>query len=330
MTTRELQLPLDFSLFTDFLFETLTYPENESWNVQPDEAETLADAARSFRRFWPIFRIMQKLNPGMGEFLGGYVWEEDGLPAGMVNYQRMARTDRWYITNVSVLPAFRRRGVARKLVEKAIAHIRQGGGRLILLDVIAENVPAVTLYEKLGFESFGGSTQMVLDGKSNAGSLSTQSDLRIEKAGNATWKTRFDLETRITPQAIQANDPIQEGRFRQPAAVRLFLPLAFFFGGQKVEEYFLRSPAGQVIGRLHLQLRKRSGGQNILNASLDPAQAGYAGACMDFLLNTVEHASPGRASVLDIPTWQPALIAAAAGVGFEKRWEFLRMGLKIG
>ncbi|HPU01878.1 MAG: GNAT family N-acetyltransferase [Firmicutes bacterium] len=61
--------------------------------------------------------------------------------------------DYWYghIEDLIVAPEFRRRGVARRLLEKIKEVAAQAGlGRLELL-VLNDNLPARSLYEKLGF-----------------------------------------------------------------------------------------------------------------------------------------------------------------------------------
>jgi ribosomal protein S18 acetylase RimI-like enzyme len=58
----------------------------------------------------------------------GYVWEEKGRIVGSVNVNK-SRNDitRWYISGVAVAPEFRRRGIARALVQNAIDFARKNG-----------------------------------------------------------------------------------------------------------------------------------------------------------------------------------------------------------
>jgi ribosomal protein S18 acetylase RimI-like enzyme len=59
----------------------------------------------------------------------------------------------YHISNLSVIPAERGRGVARALLEAAIREVRSRGGGTIVLNVIAPNPAAVHLYEKAGFHT---------------------------------------------------------------------------------------------------------------------------------------------------------------------------------
>jgi RimJ/RimL family protein N-acetyltransferase len=60
------------------------------------------------------------------------------------------------IWGVYVAPAFRRHGVGRMLLERALAHARSMADLLqVTLGVNTENAAAIALYESAGFEPFG-------------------------------------------------------------------------------------------------------------------------------------------------------------------------------
>lgn len=56
------------------------------------------------------------------------------------------------IMNVAVAPPWRRRGIARMLVDHALSEGRSQGVRRVLLEVRASNEPALSLYRRFGFE----------------------------------------------------------------------------------------------------------------------------------------------------------------------------------
>ncbi|MFO3797093.1 MAG: GNAT family N-acetyltransferase [Anaerolineales bacterium] len=88
-----------------------------------------------------------------GPFLpGGYIWEEGGKVVGNTSLIRLYHQGRaiMLIANVAVHPDFRRRGIARALMEQAIKSAKEQGGE-IWLQVRAENEGALTLYAQLGF-----------------------------------------------------------------------------------------------------------------------------------------------------------------------------------
>ena len=99
-----------------------------------------------FRHPWSADGLREEL--GKGIFLAAV---EDGTVAGYVGCQTVL--DEGYITNVAVLPAFRRRGVAECLLGELV---RQAEGLSFLtLEVRASNRPAAALYEKMGFSRVG-------------------------------------------------------------------------------------------------------------------------------------------------------------------------------
>ncbi len=60
-----------------------------------------------------------------------------------------------YIWTIEVLPGFRRRGIARSLLERAEASARAGNCTAIGLHVDARNLSAMALYERAGFVHIG-------------------------------------------------------------------------------------------------------------------------------------------------------------------------------
>lgn len=94
-------------------------------------------------------------------FFGGFVWLEEGKVVGNITVQRADKYgQRWQIANVAVAPAFRGRGISRRLMEQAVIHIRDHGGKWAVLQVYAENVVARTLYDHMGFDTVGGMTDL--------------------------------------------------------------------------------------------------------------------------------------------------------------------------
>lgn len=60
-----------------------------------------------------------------------------------------------YITNVAVFEKFRRKGVAKILIDALLESAKAENGNFVTLEVRKSNIPAVSLYEKCGFEKVG-------------------------------------------------------------------------------------------------------------------------------------------------------------------------------
>ena len=73
----------------------------------------------------------------------------DGKAVGYMGLQIFSNEG--YVTNIAVLPGFRRRGIAQMLIEKQLENDMD----FISLEVRKSNLPAIKLYEKSGFENVG-------------------------------------------------------------------------------------------------------------------------------------------------------------------------------
>ena len=69
-----------------------------------------------------------------------------------------------YVTNVAVLPEYRRQGIAKMLIEKQL----QNDMSFITLEVRESNLPAIKLYEFCGFENVGIRPKFYTDPTENA------------------------------------------------------------------------------------------------------------------------------------------------------------------
>ncbi len=94
----------------------------------------------------------------MAEFLampgafGMLAWIEDQL-AGLVI--ALAAGPDAEILTLCVLPSFRRRGIASRLLASVSSRVRAAGCERLLLEVAEDNQPACDLYRALGFSDIG-------------------------------------------------------------------------------------------------------------------------------------------------------------------------------
>lgn len=108
---------------------------------------------RDLRLLASLGPLLLPFEPLLREVWPGLVWDEDGRVVGNVNFARLPYLPRvWLIFNVAVHPDYRRRGIARRLMNLALERVRLAGGEVAVLDVEAENLPARNLYLSLGFE----------------------------------------------------------------------------------------------------------------------------------------------------------------------------------
>ncbi|MCU0693732.1 MAG: ribosomal protein S18-alanine N-acetyltransferase [Polyangiaceae bacterium] len=98
----------------------------------------------------------------VGELDRAYAWvwvaRCSGAPApsGALGYiLTWLVADELHVLNVATHPDFRRYGVGRALMHRALAFARNRSVRLLLLEVRRSNQPAIRLYRELGFHVTG-------------------------------------------------------------------------------------------------------------------------------------------------------------------------------
>lgn len=133
-----------------------------------DELDPRGKAAlREMRIMSHVSGLLKLVNRSTGEFddvFSGYVWQEDGRIVGNVTVQRADRYgSRWQIANVAVDPAYRGRGIARRLMIEALNHVESLRGQWAVLQVYEHNTAARDLYASLRFEDVGGTVDLRLD-----------------------------------------------------------------------------------------------------------------------------------------------------------------------
>ena len=113
-------------------------------------------AMREMRWLGTLFGWMDMFGmPGQG-MLPGFVWVEDGVIVGNATVRRLGSFGHgWMIGNVAVDPAWRRRGIARQLMQASLDLAREHDADWIALQVRSDNAAAHDLYKSLGFEDTG-------------------------------------------------------------------------------------------------------------------------------------------------------------------------------
>lgn len=118
-----------------------------------DAARLAALDARATRWPWPEYHYRTPCrsdNPAQGCV---WVLEEDGEPLGAVVYSLIL--DEGCIENLVTDPRYRRRGLARRLLQAALDSLREEGASRCQLEVRASNSAALALYRNFGFVEDG-------------------------------------------------------------------------------------------------------------------------------------------------------------------------------
>ena len=137
-------------------FKITRLPEESSAAVA--EIEKLC-----FSKPWSEATVASEIKSGFSDFFGAF---SEGELAGYIGGRTIAGETE--IFNVAVSPKFRRKGIAKALIEKFIEAARKKDTQVIFLEVRTSNLPAITLYEKCGFVFCGIRKDYYTDPKENA------------------------------------------------------------------------------------------------------------------------------------------------------------------
>ena len=328
MTIRSFTLPDDLDTMQSLVMAGFQYPENPAWSVQEDEREGMLDSLKGIKRMWFLLSAMQFFFPSMRDIMRGFIFEEDGRPVGLINYMSPPnRRGEWMIGNVTVLPDYRRRGIARKLVEATLASLRERKAILSLLQVIEGNLPAVSLYKQLGFEVYASETQYDCMPETKIETPSLPEGWTITPLSDFDWRVRYELASHATPENVKRFEPVTERSFKLPVFMIAFGKLFNSLSGSKGGRMVMRAPSGEVAGTASYFVRVRPGGVNDANFVLHPDHANMAPVFFRAVLAKTQQISPGRRIQVNLKDWMPALMNAAEEAGCIKRLSAYRMGL---
>ena len=138
----------------------------------------------------------------------GYVWAEGKRIIGNLTLILIRRKMKhsYFIANVAVHPDYRGQGIARKLTDNAIAHVRQHGGRTIYLQVRSENEIAQKLYLTHGFSEMTRRTQWIFR-PGHEYNVLPPPEIRVKKRKRADWNQQLDWLKDVYPPEIAWNLP---------------------------------------------------------------------------------------------------------------------------
>ena len=291
------------------------------------EGRNLRDDVAGLKPMLPILRILMKIKPSFEDKFYTLVREIDNRFASVITVSQQGNDrQRWYIFNVATHPDFRGRGLARQLVTAALSHIRARGGRRVLLDVRADNVPAYQLYRSLGFLHLETSTTL-------KGSLAhlpaTKSPLNctVRQLAEAEWQPAFDLEQRIASEATRAVCPVTPDQFQNSAFMRLIQSIINRAQKQRVERW-LADRAGKPIGLATAQLHLAGNNPHHIQLAIDPAEADIAPGLVD--ADDQSRCGTARRSpfLIDVPGGSAA-IGFLKSIGCEEIETLHQLGLAL-
>jgi len=116
-----------------------------------DAPRAAALHAAAFEAPWPVHEFRNML--GAANHLAlGIEGDDESLAAFVVILTTPGSAD---VLTIATAPGHRRKGYARKLIRAALKHLGERGTERLLLDVAADNMAGIALYQALGFVEDG-------------------------------------------------------------------------------------------------------------------------------------------------------------------------------
>ncbi|MBA4420740.1 MAG: hypothetical protein C0391_06305 [Anaerolinea sp.] len=175
----------------------------------------------------------------------GFIWEQDGRIIGNLTLIPLRKHGKPVnlVANVSVLPQYRRLGIAKQLTQVALAHVQHKQGGRVWLQVRDDNAAAEMLYRKLGFMERARRTtwhHYAEDPKPKP-----LTDMQIYPCGMTDWHTVLNFLQNIHPDTVSWNLQVNFQKFKPGLLTRFtgFLP------GDTHRSWLLRKD-GQLLGTL--------------------------------------------------------------------------------
>ena len=209
--------------------------------------------------------FLWRMDPFLSKLTPGFVWIEDGRVVGNVTLLPTASPQRYLVANVAVQSDYRRRGIARALMEVVQKEVENRGGSEVRLQVERDNAGAKALYTSLGYVSLGTVTSWnLLNSRhilSQDSSSYAQARVKVVRMPSSRWEDAYRLDMLTKHADLYWPDPLQRGEYRNDFRRRV---LDFFSGkGHETWAVFSNEKVLQGIatinsewGRAH-QLRVR-------------------------------------------------------------------------
>lgn len=125
-----------------------------------------------------------------------------------------------YLANVAVDPSFRRRGLARSMLERALTFTRERKLNKAILHVLSDNTAAKSLYESMGFEPF----EKIIWAFTELQNLPQPDDpaeLTVRKYSRTDADDLYQLISHATPPATKNVLTLRKSDLQAPMLMRI-------------------------------------------------------------------------------------------------------------
>jgi ribosomal protein S18 acetylase RimI-like enzyme len=279
---------------------------------------------RTVGRWARLFGWMDRLSaPGEG-LAPGFVWVEDDHIVGNISARRVGPFGRgWLIGNVAVSRTWRRRGIARSLMQAAIDLARRQRGEWMALQVRSDGEAARGLYQSLGFKEMGETIQYRRAQLQPATPPDSPAGGGLRPGRAADADRLYALAQAAIPEALRWAEPLRRDDFW----LGFDRSLGNWLSGRREAWWVVDSGLG-LTGAAHIDV-PRPPREGRLRVWVAPAQQGRD----EDRLVRAALASAGQAArrplLAGVPAEQPAARAALEAAGFKAQRRLAHMRLEL-
>ena len=174
------------------------------------------------------------------------MWEENGRIVGNVTVLTTEMPGRFLVVNVAVHPEFRRRGIARLLMQQVENLVRQRQGNQILLQVVKQNYAAIELYNALHYTTIGSMTHWTA-----SASRLRRLELNLDTVGppirelkRHEWKAAYALDQQALHADLHWPEQLKQDAYKNG----LWVKVMNFLNGRHAEAWVAISGKTQLVG----------------------------------------------------------------------------------
>lgn len=293
-----------------------------------DEMDPVGErAVREMRlvgRWSFLFSWMDRLAPPGEGMAPGFVWIEDEQIVGNASIRRIATLGRgWLIGNVAVAPAWRRRGIARGLMQAAIDLARQRQGDWIALQVRSDGAAAKALYRSLDFRETG---ETILYRRTHFAPVAPPMppvEGRLRRAGSLDAQRIFSLAQTSIAESLRWAEPLRRDDFW----IGFDRSLGNWLAGRREAWWVIESSHG-IAGASRIEV-PRPPDDGRLQVWVAPAHQGrYEERLVQAALASISP-EERRPLIVSVPAMHPAACAALEAAGFQILRRLTHMRLDV-
>jgi ribosomal protein S18 acetylase RimI-like enzyme len=262
-----------------------------------------------------------------GARLNGFVWEQDNRVVGNITLSQDPHAwSHWFISNVAVLPGYRGLGIAGRLLDTVLGHIRTNHGRRVRLQVRQDYDTAFELYRRRGFATFDTIYELGL-AKRHLGTEHSLADKRLRPLRPRDSQALWQLVCTSAVPALLEQQLLYAGDYRRTLLSQLDNGLERFLSGRS--RYECMGYAGRQLAAYGVLKADMFRGPHECELVVAPGERGqWEESLIGQLLKCTLDGPPQNVHA-NVSSSHPEALSAFQAAGFTTQRVLAQMSLEI-